>query len=56
LGVFAKVVAAGCVLLLGLGGVVWATGDSTRGATSAAETKLRAAIATIMGAADGNER
>lgn len=54
---FAKVFAAAWLLLLmALGGVVWATVDSTRGATSPAETKLRAAIATIMDAADGNER
>jgi hypothetical protein len=55
-GVFAKVFAAGCLLLMALGGVVWATVDRTPGAASAAEKKLRAAIAPIMGAADGNER
>ncbi len=52
---FAKVAAAGCLLLLVLGGVVWATGDTTRDATSRADA-LRAAIATAMGAADGNGR
>jgi hypothetical protein len=55
-GVFAKVLADACLLLMALGGVVWATVDTARGATSAAEKKLRAAIAMIMGAADGNER
>ena len=53
---FAKVLAAACLRLMTLGGVVCATVDTTRGATGAAERKLRAAIATIMGAADGNER
>ena len=52
---FANVFAAACVLLLVLGGVVWATGDTTRDATSLADA-LRAAIATAMGAADGNGR
>ena len=55
-GAVAEVLAAACLLLMALGGVVWASVDSTPGATSAAERKLRAAIATIMGAADGNER
>lgn len=56
-GVFAaKVPAAACLLLVALVGAVRATGDSTRGATSLAETRLSAAIAPIMGATDGNER
>ena len=54
-GVFANVVAAACLLLMALSGVVRATVDTTRGATSPAE-KVRAAIGALMGAADGDER
>jgi hypothetical protein len=46
----ADVVAARSLLLRAVGGGVWATVDSTRDATTAAETKLRS---TMMGAADG---
>jgi hypothetical protein len=55
-GVFAEALTAAGLLLMALSGVAWATVDSTRGATSPAETMLRGAVATIMGAAHGDER
>ena len=53
---FAEVLAAACLLLVVLGGIVWATVDNTRGATRAAAKRLRAALATTVPAAGGNER
>jgi hypothetical protein len=55
-GGFAEVLAAACLLLVVLGGIVWATVDNTRGATRAAAKRLRAALATTVPAAGGNER
>jgi hypothetical protein len=55
-GVFAEVLATACLLLVALGGIVWATVDNTRGATSTAAKKLRAALATTVPGAGGNER
>jgi hypothetical protein len=55
-GVFAEVFAAGCLLLVAVGGIVWATVDTARGAASAAAKKLRAALAAAVPVAGGNER